>query len=195
MKNLLFKMRGYTPLPFLIWGLWLQDFTWSGFVSGLILVAAGELIRLWAVGHAGSLTRTRNVGADRLVTSGPYAFVRNPLYTGNLLIYTGMVLAMSPSWPWLLLVVLAWFLWQYTMIVQLEEEKLSSLFGEQYAEYCRAVPRILPRWSPWRGTASVERQHLDWRRALRSERRTQEAILIVVLLILIVRNWYGCSGL
>jgi protein-S-isoprenylcysteine O-methyltransferase Ste14 len=194
MKELLFKLRSYTPIPFLLWGLWLLEFNWTSFAAGLTLVVAGELLRLWAVGHAGSLTRTRNVGADRLVTTGPYAFVRNPLYTGNMLIYCGMVLAMSPSWPWLLLLVFIWFLWQYTLIVQLEEGKLITLFGDEYEQYRKHVPRIIPRLMPWRVEGEDTKSTMDWKRAFRSERRTQEAILVTVLLIFIVRNWHVCSG-
>jgi protein-S-isoprenylcysteine O-methyltransferase Ste14 len=194
MKELLFKLRSYTPIPFLLWGLWLLEFNWTSFVIGLALVVAGELLRLWAVGHAGSLTRTRNVGADRLVTTGPYGFVRNPLYTGNMLIYCGMVLAMSPSWPWLLLLVFVWFMWQYTLIVKLEEEKLVTLFGDEYEHYRKHVPRIIPRLLPWRVEGEEIKPTMDWPRAFRSERRTQEAILVTVLLIFIVRNWHACSG-
>ncbi len=102
---------------------------------------------------------------------------------------------MSPSWPWLLLLVFLWFLWQYTLIIQLEEEKLQSLFGGKYEEYQRHVPRIFPRLLPWHGEGDSQPGTMDWRRAFQSERRTQEAILVTVLLIFVIRTLYACSGL
>jgi protein-S-isoprenylcysteine O-methyltransferase Ste14 len=195
MKNLLFRWRSFTPIPFLIAGLFLEDFRPVWFAAGLSLALSGELIRLWAVGHAGSITRTRNVGAPELVTSGPYARVRNPLYTGNMLLYVGLITAMAPRWPWLIALVLAWFWFQYTLIIQLEEEKLIQLFGEQYLEYSKAVPRIFPRFTPWSGNgANNTPRAMNWTKAWRSEQRTLQALLITVILILAARCLHGICG-
>ena len=65
-----FKTRSYTPVPFLILFVLFSAPTPATLGVGALLMAVGELIRIWGVGYAGFVTRTRNVGASSLVTSG-----------------------------------------------------------------------------------------------------------------------------
>ena len=117
------------------------------FLGGGLLVLLGESIRLWAVGYAGSATRTRHVGAPSLITNGPYGRVRNPLYVGNFVLSLGLCI-MAWAWmPYMLGVFLAAFGVQYGLIVSLEEESLRKTFGAQYEAYLTEVPRFLPRFS------------------------------------------------
>src|SRR5208283_1530212 len=60
---------------------------------GIPVAIAGELIRCWAVGYSGVTTRGDHVEAPRLVTAGPYAYVRNPLYVGNFITALGFAVA------------------------------------------------------------------------------------------------------
>src|SRR6201986_5080489 len=62
---------------------------------GLPLAIAGELVRCWAVGYSGVTTRGDKVEAPKLVTAGPYAYVRNPLYVGNFLTAAGFAIAFT----------------------------------------------------------------------------------------------------
>src|SRR5271165_2373809 len=62
---------------------------------GLPLAFAGEAIRCWAVGYSGTTTRGDTVTAPALVTAGPYAYVRNPLYVGNFLTAAGFAIAFT----------------------------------------------------------------------------------------------------
>src|SRR5579862_3610326 len=62
---------------------------------GLPLAIAGELIRCWAVGYSGTTTRGDAVEAPKLVTAGPYAYVRNPLYVGNFITAAGFAIAFT----------------------------------------------------------------------------------------------------
>ena len=62
---------------------------------GLPLAIAGELVRCWAVGYSGVTTRGDAVSAPELVTAGPYAYVRNPLYAGNFLTAAGFAIAFT----------------------------------------------------------------------------------------------------
>ncbi len=155
------------------------------YVWGLLLLAAGELLRLAALRASGKATRTRKVGARRLVTWGLYAHTRNPLYIGNFLLWLGAVLFAGGDWfYWLLMLVAVWFLWQYALIISLEETILSELFGAQYEDFRRAVPRTMPR--PWRSGRKREPVSLpaeglhSWRYAFESERSTLGVTILVL---------------
>ena len=98
----LFKYRSYTPIPFVIvMFLFANSNIWS-LIAGLIVALSGEFIRLWGVSWAGSETRTTGeAGGTFLIVSGPFAHVRNPLYVGNILIYTGLGIMSFALFPWL----------------------------------------------------------------------------------------------
>ena len=64
---------------------------------GLALIALGEAVRLWAASHIGRISRTREAGVGALVTSGPYRFVRNPLYVGNTMMAAGFGALSHPA--------------------------------------------------------------------------------------------------
>lgn len=179
LRDTLFSIRSYTPIPFLVLGLIFGEPIIPSLVSGLVVSLAGEAIRIWAVGHAGSETRvTGSVGASRLVVTGPYAHMRNPLYTGNILLYTGF--AVMTNIFWLIPLTLAWFIFQYAMIISREEEFLRGKFGRQYDAYVDAVPRLFFRVTSYR---KGDGTRFDWSRAIHSERRTFQAFLIGVLLM------------
>ena len=131
-------------------------------VSGL-LVAAGVGLRIWAGGCAGDHTRTGTIGAPQLATNGPYAFVRNPIYLGNMILGLGMIGLVRD--PRLLVLYAIVFPILYVMIVPAEEEFLRQRFSADYERYCASVPRMIPRLRPWRGRTEGR---FDWR-VLRGE--------------------------
>ena len=116
--------------------LWLSAPTWSSLALGLPVSLLGLMLRAWAAGH---LEKNRS-----LADSGPYAYVRNPLYIGTLLVAAGFVIA-SRRWE-LGVLFAAVFLLIYLPVVELEEQHLRSLFP-QYADYARRVPRLWPRFT------------------------------------------------
>jgi protein-S-isoprenylcysteine O-methyltransferase Ste14 len=185
LRDRLFTLRSYTPIPFLILGLIFGHPTIISLIAGAAVSLLGEAIRFWGVGHATSETRvTGTVGASRLVVSGPFGYVRNPLYVGNMLLYTGF--GVMANIPWLIILTFAWFVFQYAMIVSREEEFLAGKFGEEYEAYRRAVPKFLPRLTPYeRGRKAV----IQWGIALRSERRTFQAFTIALLLMVARYVW------
>ncbi|MFA6596510.1 MAG: isoprenylcysteine carboxylmethyltransferase family protein [Ignavibacteriaceae bacterium] len=179
MTNKLFKYRSYTPIPFLIMMIaYQQSNVWS-LPLGLLIAVCGELIRLWAVSWAGSETRTTGkVGGTYLVINGPYAHVRNPLYVGNILIYFGLGIMSFALFPYLQILALAFFVFQYYEIIKEEEGFLREKFGNDFADYYKNVPRIFPRLSPYK-KEGVEQPEYDIKKGLRSERRTLQAFSIV----------------
>jgi len=158
------------------------DFHLHGFSALAVAAAilAAESIRVWAVGYAGSATRTRGDKVNELVVAGPYRHVRNPLYVANILLYT--LCAVLFGFLYLSIAIFIFSCLQYTFIVAFEEEILGRTFGAKYAKFCAEVPRwfisALPRCE---GTG----HHFELKRALRSERSTFYSILAMAILFFV----------
>jgi len=175
-RQLFFKLRSYTPIPLLVVLILTADPALTPFLWGLGLILLGESLRVWAVAHAGGATRTREVGAPMLVTSGPFAHTRNPLYVANAVIYIGIALLAGghPAW---IAGALAFVAIQYSAIVSLEEETLTKLFDAEYRFYQRHVPRWGVRLLPW--SWSLPRRP-DWRDSWRNEKHTRANLIIAL---------------
>jgi len=185
----MFRYRSYTPLPFLLAMMVFARPSLGSLCGGFAVVVLGEAIRFWGVSIAGSETRTTGtVGGTYLITTGPFAYVRNPLYVGNMLLYAGVGIMSMALFPWLPLVAVLWFVVQYTLIVLQEEEYLAGHFGETYAEYRRNVHRFLPRVTPYRD-ASPAPKRVSVAEGLASERRTLQAIGLVTLMLIVLCVW------
>jgi steroid 5-alpha reductase family enzyme len=107
----------------------------AAFWAGLPLVAIGEAIRLWASGYLTKLSG--------LVTAGPFAICRNPLYAGSFLICLGYLVMCNRADVLIVGIALFWGLHWAAVIY--EERILRERFGEEFEEYCRRVPRFVPR--------------------------------------------------
>ncbi len=177
-----FRWRSYTPIPLLLAALLLARPTWRSLVLGYALLVGGELLRISAVGFASGATRTLQAGVGRLITGGPYAYTRNPLYLGNFLISLGLCLAAWAWMPWMLFVFVAAFSLQYGFIVHLEEATLAEKLGGEYQDYLKQVPRWGVRFTPYQPQYPEKG---DFRRGLRSERRTLQSIAIVTVLLIL----------
>jgi protein-S-isoprenylcysteine O-methyltransferase Ste14 len=175
----LFRNRSWLPVlfvgvPLLVPG----RMTAAGWITGLVLIVAGEWIRLAGVAAAGTVTRRRSRNVQRLVTYGIFAWLRNPLYVGNFLIWMGVVVISGVLW-FLPLAILI-FAIEYTLIVRYEEGVLESIFGAEYLAYRRTTPRWLPR-----PPAQPTRGEHDWGEAWRSEVSTflQYAVLLAAFAV------------
>ena len=159
----LFRYRGFLPVPFLLIPLLVpSEQTRRGWLVGAMFILVGELIRLAGVAAAGTVTRRRSRNVQRLVTYGAFAWMRNPLYVGNFLIWVGFVVGSGVLWFLPVAVVL--FAIEYALIVRYEEGVLESTFGAEYVAYKRSTPR----WIPRPPKQSVSGEH-DWGEAARSE--------------------------
>ena len=116
-RQFFFKYRSYTPIPIVILIIYYSDPIKPFIIIGLALITIGEYIRIYAVRYAGGATRTRNVGAPYLCTSGPYSYTRNPLYCGNVIIYIGTVFFAGGIWMWYILpLVTTFFVFLYSFL-------------------------------------------------------------------------------
>ena len=160
-RNIFFKFRSYTPIPIALAIIYNSQPILPFNILGILLIAIGEIIRINAVRYAGGATRTRNVGAPSLCTSGPYSHTRNPLYWGNIIIYAGVAFLGGGQWMWhLVSIIIIFFIVQYYFIISLEEETLKLKFGEEYESYIKNVPKLLPKLIPWDSGNKIEPQNL-----------------------------------
>jgi protein-S-isoprenylcysteine O-methyltransferase Ste14 len=189
MKRMAFRYRGLTPVPFLSLAVIFADPVPWGLLAGFLLLCSGELLRFWSVSVAGSETRaTQALYCSRLVTEGPFAYLRNPIYAGNLLIYAGVGIMSMAFFPWLLITAMSCFVLQYALIISYEEDFLKERFGEEYRAYAARVRRFLPRFGihvTGYGAASPET-------GLWSEKRTLQAEAFVIVLLVVI--YFARSG-
>lgn len=161
---MLFRYRGFLPVPFLLIPLIAPgNQTRNGWLTAALFIIAGEALRIAGVSAAGTVTRRRSRDVQRLVTYGVFAWMRNPLYVGNFLIWIGFVIGSGVLW--FLPVAIVLFAIEYTLIVRYEEGVLESIFGAEYVDYAKRTPRWIGR--PPRVPAA-EGEH-DLGEALRSE--------------------------
>jgi protein-S-isoprenylcysteine O-methyltransferase Ste14 len=131
------RIRVPLGFAFAVLYFWLARPTWRSLAIGVVLIVPGLLIRAMASGHV-----RKN---EALATSGPYAYTRNPLYLGSLLIGIGFAAA-ARSW-WVAVVLVVMFFAIYLPVIRSEEAFLREKFPE-FEEYARRVPRMLPRITP-----------------------------------------------
>jgi len=180
----LFRHRGWLPVPFLLVPLLargvMEPMNW---VVGFALIVLGESFRLSGVAAAGTVTRRRSRTVQRLVTYGIFAWMRNPLYVGNFLIWLGFTVISGVLW--FIPVAVLLFAVEYTLIVRYEEGVLESIFGQEYLRYKARTPRWIP--SP-PGTDDDGEHH--WGEAWRSEVSTflQYAVITAAF---VVKQRYG----
>ena len=179
----LFRQRSWIPLPLVAALLIIPaDEPSSPALPyvGALLVAGGEALRLWAVGHIGVISRTRSDRLGPIIRSGPFAYVRNPLYLGNIALWIGFALVARLAWlaP-IFAIVLAV---EYHLIVRWEEDLLRERRGAEYVDYMNSVPRWIPT-APSPQSPAPASVIFSWGETLFSERGTLIAIAAGFLLL------------
>lgn len=149
-----------------------------GIIIGLILILGGEVIRIWAAGHL-----QKN---EVLTVSGPYSYVKNPLYIGTILITTGFCILADNIY--LLAASTLMFCFHYIPYKKrVEGERLRKLFGEQFEDYDQKVPDYIPRIVPY----SKEKVHWRLRNFIEN---SEEGILLIIIfgiLLILSRPYWG----
>lgn len=142
------------PLGFLFAALylWLAKATPTSLLVGVVIVIPGLIIRAIASGHV-----QKN---EQLATTGPYAYTRNPLYLGSLILAIGFAIAGRNAWIGAAIVI--FYLSIYWPVIRGEEEFLRGKFAE-FEEYCRHVPRLLPRLTPYGSSEGSFSSQLYWK--------------------------------
>ncbi len=142
------------PLGFLFaaFYIWRARPSWASVAAGTAFAVFGILIRALASGQ---------VQKDRVLTrTGPYAYVRNPLYLGSVVIGVGFAIAARDLWIAAVLVV--FFITVYVPVIRGEENFLRTKFPE-YSDYTNKVPSLLPRSVWFRGVSEGFSRELYFR--------------------------------
>lgn len=137
-----YRVRGILMVPPVLFLLVtsLGETEWDGLLwpLGLFIFGCGVAVRVWAQMHLHYRLRVHKV----LTTTGPYAYVRNPIYLANTTMLLG--LTVTSGLLWFLPIMLLWCMAVYGMVVRREEAHLLGKYGEPYAEFLRTVPRWVP---------------------------------------------------
>jgi len=137
-----FKLRGLLMVPpiafLLFWTRWEWEYEAGVWGIGLALFLPGVALRVWSQRYL----RYRLRDGKGLATAGPYAWTRNPVYLGNLLMFAG--LCVICELPWVMPFVVGWAALVYHAAVRFEEDRLTKRYGATYVAYCHRVPRWVP---------------------------------------------------
>lgn len=166
--------RSRVPLGFLFAAayFWFARPTWLSLGTGFAVAAVGVLIRALASGHI-----RKNAA---LATTGPYAYTRNPLYLGSIIIAIGFIIAARNLW--IGIGALAMFAFIYLPVITAEEKYLRSAFPG-YGQYANEVPRFLPRLTPYRAANEADDGSVHFSSALYLRHREYNAALGAVLML------------
>lgn len=166
--------RSRVPLGFVFAAayLWFARPAWACLIAGTAVAAAGILVRGAASGHI-----RKNA---ELATTGPYAYTRNPLYLGSILIGIGFIVAARNLW--IGLAALAMFALIYLPVIKAEESYLRATFPG-YALYATRVPRFFPRLTPYRSGDAGDAGYRHFSAELYLRHREYNAAIGSVLMI------------
>ncbi len=166
------------PLGFLFAGayIWLARPTFSSIVVGSLIALLGLTVRALASGHV-----KKN---EVLTVSGPYAYSRNPLYLGSIILAAGFAVA-ARSW-WIALIATGIFFVIYAPVIRSEEDFLRARFPE-FEGYSRNVPRLFPRIRPYRSSLNSFSWHLYWKHR---EYNAALGLFLMIAVLLVKTIWF-----
>ena len=151
---------------------------YPGILIGMVLIFLGEGIRIWAAGHL-----QKN---EVLTVTGPYAYVKNPLYIGSIFITAGFCILADNIY----FLAAAFFMFCFHYIPykkRVEGDRLRRIFGSKFDDYDEKVPDYIPRWVPY----SNEKASWQFKCFVGN---SEEGILVMVLagiLLILSRPYWG----
>lgn len=157
----------------IVFAVFAQPIQWLYLYAAVPLIVIGTGIRLWA---SGCIIKNR-----QLATTGPYAWVRHPLYTGNVLVLVGFVLG-SATW-WSAAAFIAFFWFSYPTAVRYEDGKLRDTFGETWEHWKARTPAIVPTRLKPEGAGIGD---WSWRKSL-----LKNGEPLIAALVLFWAGWIG----
>jgi protein-S-isoprenylcysteine O-methyltransferase Ste14 len=175
------RLRKVRRIPLFIGAFLLVIFAkpqFHGILIGMILIFLGEGIRIWAAGHL-----QKN---EVLTVTGPYAYVKNPLYIGSIFITAGFCILADNIY----LLAGAFFMFCFHYIPykkKVEGDRLRRIFGSRFDDYDEKVPEYLPRWIPY------SNEKVSWQFRCFIE-NSEEGILLIVLagiVLILSRPYWG----
>ena len=177
------------PRPFL--GSRTLDRWWD--LAGILVCLTGQTLRLLVIGLAYIQRGGKNkqIAADKLVIEGIFAHARHPLYVGNFLLLSGLMMIWNSPWGYLVAALLAIGLF---CMARAEEVFLRRKFGPAFDDYCARVPRFIPNL---RGLgATLAKFSFDWKRVLRKEYGTTFSWTTTAVILSIVERlrWDGAAA-
>jgi protein-S-isoprenylcysteine O-methyltransferase Ste14 len=149
---------------------------------GLPPILLGEAIRIWACGH---LVKTK-----RLTTTGAYAYVKNPLYLGTILISAGFCI-LARNWVVLAVVAVGFYGYYMPRKKRIEGGRLREIYGEAYERYDKAVPNLLPRLTPYR---SGDDTRFNGRLVFANSEHGTAISVLIGLILIYACAWYRQGG-
>ena len=168
--SFIFKARGLIHFHFCLYLIFFYSIFWdikselTWLIAGSLLIITGEIIRIWSAACIGTTGRSFDLDVKKLQTSGPYAYVRNPIYLANFIWITGYAVIakmffLIPYFIFLLIIL-------YCNFIPYEEKYLEETFGEEYRQYCKKVNRLIPKFKRY---VSNEKAAYDIKKALINE--------------------------
>jgi protein-S-isoprenylcysteine O-methyltransferase Ste14 len=152
--------------------------TRPGMLVGITLILLGESIRVWAAGHL-----QKN---EILTVSGPYSFVKNPLYIGTILITAGFCIYADNIY--LLAVATFAFCFHYIPYKKrVEGDRLRKIFGSRFDDYDQKVPDYIPHLIPY------SEEKVSWQFQNFVENSEEGIVLIIIagILLIMSRPFWG----
>ena len=156
--------------------LWLARPSPQSILAGMAVGAIGLWVRALAAGHLHK--------QEVLTTTGPYAYTRNPLYLGSLVLTFGTAVA-AYSLP-SALILFCYFVLFYSFVMRAEERELYQHHGDAFREYARAVPLFLPRLTPGKLSCSAAAPFSFTQYKRNREYRAAIGFLLLLLIFLVI---------
>ena len=149
-----------------------------GIVIGIILISLGEGIRIWAAGHL-----QKN---ESLTVTGPYAYVKNPLYIGSILITIGFCI-LADNIYFLAAATLAFCFHYIPYKKRVEGDRLRKIFGSQFEDYDQKVPDYIPRRTPY----STQKNPWRFRDFVENSEEGIVLLNVIGILLILSRPYWG----